>query len=198
MRKLVVAEFITLDGYIAGPSGHLDFGGSFDDVDGEFQKEMIATQLKWGLLLLGQRTYDEISSSWASTPVEGNPIAKFMNTIPKVVVSSKLKNAPWGKWESAKIVSQNIREEVENLKKVPDKDIAVLGSANLSQQLVEMGLVDEYSLIVFPVIAGSGIPLFSKKNHDLRFKLLQNRQLKSGLLIIRYQPIRQKNTNYHV
>ena len=193
MRKLVVAEFITLDGYIAGPSGHLDFGGSIDDVDGEFQTEMISTQRKWGLLLMGRRTYDELSSSWESTPIEGNPIAKYMNTIPKVVVSSKLKSAPWGKWESANIISQSIRDEVDNLKKMSGKDIAVLGSANLSQQLVEMELVDEYSLIVFPVVAGSGIPLFSKNNHDLRLKLLESRRLKSGLLIIRYQPINRND-----
>ena len=198
LRKLVVAEFITIDGYIAGPTGHLDFGESVDDVDGEFEKEMISTQLQWGLLLLGHHTYDELASSWASIPIEDNPIAKFMNTVSKVVVSSRLKSAPWGKWESAKIISQNIHEEVENLKKSPGKDIAVLGSANLSQQLVEIELVDEYSFIVFPVIAGSGIPLFSKMNHDLRFKLLEVRQLKSGLLIIRYQPIKHKNTNSNI
>ena len=190
-RKLVVAEFITIDGYIAGPTGHLDFGGSFEDVDGEFQQEMISTQGNWGLLLLGRRTYDEISSSWASVPVEGNPIAEFMNTIPKVVVSRRLKNAPWGNWESAKIISQHIRDDVENLKKEPGKDIAVLGSANLSQQLVEMGLVDEYSLLVIPVIAGGGTPLFSNENRDLRFKLLENRRHKSGVLRLRYQPTKR-------
>ncbi len=189
LRKLVVAEFVSLDGYIAGPSGHLDFGGDIEDEAEEMPKEMVATQRQWGTLLMGRRTYEEISESWAPVPIEGNPVATFMNTVPKVVVSRTLNDAPWGKWERARIISRQIGAELERLRREPGKDIAILGSASLVQQLARKGLVDEIKLIVFPVIVGGGTPLFSRVNHGLRLRLAESRRHKSGVLVLRYVPM---------
>jgi dihydrofolate reductase len=187
-RKLIVAEFITVDGFIANSKGHVDVEseGMVDD-GGQFQHELVRTQRHWGTLLMGRVTYQEICGSWAEVPIEGNPIASFMNTVPKVVVSRTLKEAPWGKWEPADIVSRGVEGEIARLKTERGKDLALLGSGRLARFLAQRGLVDEVLLHVFPVALGNGVPLFPGLDSRLSLRLLESRRLRSGVVVQRYQ-----------
>jgi dihydrofolate reductase len=181
-----LSEFITLDGFIAGPSGHIDWGDEYNDQ--EMLTHLIETQRNWDTLLIGRLTYEELASSWASVNAEGNPIAEFMNKVPKVVFSKTLTEATWGKWKTARVVAEGIVEEIQKLKRQPGKDMAILGSANLVRQFAKQDLIDEYSLMMYPVAIGRGKPLFTGLDERLRLKLLGTRPFHSGVLELRYQP----------
>ena len=147
MRKLIVAEFITLDGYIARTNGEMDFFNSNNDE--EIFQEMVNTQMGWDTLLLGRVTYQTLAGFWPNSKNKKDPIATFMNNVHKVVASKTLTEVPWGKWNNASLVNENILGEIQKLKKIKGKDIAVLGSAGLIQTLTNLQLVDEYSLLAW-------------------------------------------------
>jgi dihydrofolate reductase len=184
MSKIVVAEFVSLDGFISDSEGRKDWQSASPDEATD--REMIEAQSRWGTLLFGRVTYQEIRA-WADVPVENNPIARFMNEVPKVVFSKSLESAPWGKWKPVRIVSSSIEDEIQRLRKQPGKDVAILGSASLVQHLTSKKLVDEYLFWVYPVTIGSGKP-WAPKGKLARFKLVSARGFKSGITQLVYQP----------
>ena len=125
-------------------------------------------------------------------PVGRGEIADFMNTIPKIVFSRTMKKADWN---NTRLVNENAVEEVAKLKRQPGKDLFVFGSANLSSTLLAHGLFDEIDLAVAPLVLGRGNPLFKPSPDRLKMKLLEARPLKSGGVILRYQPERQKQSS---
>jgi dihydrofolate reductase len=185
MRKVIMWNLVTLDGFFEGPkSWDLDW---HEYVWGEELERLSIEQSKSiGMLLFGRVTYEGMAGYWQTQKGE---IADFMNEVPKIVFSRTLSKA---EWNHTRLVRDQAEEEVIRLKKQPGKDLFIFGSANLSSTLTQAGLIDEYRLCVAPVVLGDGSPLFKASPARLRLKLLEARPLKSGGVILRYQPNGQK------
>jgi dihydrofolate reductase len=178
MRKVIMWNMITLDGFFEGPSkGQIDWF-RFDD---ELEKYIIESQMSAGALLFGRVTYEGMASYWPNA--EGR-IADFMNTVPKVVFSRTLESAGWN---NTRLVKENVPEEVFQLKQLPGGEIFLFGSADLASTLIQHGLIDEYRLGVNPIVLGSGSPLFKGSPDRLNLKLLESWTLQSGLVILHYR-----------
>jgi len=182
MRKLIMWNMVTLDGLFEGPKKwDLDW---HNYVWGDELEQMSIEQLKAAdLLLFGRVTYEGMASYWPSAQGE---TADLMNRIAKVVFSRTLDKADWN---NTQLVRADAEQFVTRLKQQAGKDILIFGSANLSASLMEKGLIDEYRLGLNPLVLGGGDPLFRPSGHELRMKLLEARSLKSGCVILRYQPM---------
>jgi dihydrofolate reductase len=184
MRNLYVFNMITVDGFFEG-SQKWDLG--WHNVDAEFNDFAIAQLDATGMLLFGRVTYVGMAGYWASPDgiKDDAQVANRMNAIPKVVFSRTLDKADWN---NTRLIKTNVPEEILKLKQAPGKDIALFGSANLMATLAQHNLIDEYRLIVNPVVLGKGGPLFAETFGPLKLKLLQARPFKSGNVLLCYQP----------
>lgn len=183
MRKLFSFNLITLDGFFEGPHQEIDWH-NVDEEFNEFAAEQLSTI---GVILFGRVTYQGMASYWP-TPfaIENDPvIAAQMNSFPKIVISHTLDKA---EWNNTRLIKDNVAEEITQLKQQPGKDLAIFGSANLTASLMQMGLVDEFRIMVNPVVLGSGIPLFKGVYQPLKLKLLKTRTFSSGNVLLYYQP----------
>ena len=190
MRKLVVAEFISLDGVIQAPGGaDEDTDGGFahggwtapywhDDIGAHFFEAMTQTDA----LLLGRKTWQGHGGAFEPMP-EGDPFGDVMNMIPKYVVSTTLTNT--SAWRNSTLIKNNVVEEVRALKAQPGKNIAVDGSSVLVHTLAQHDLVDEYSLLVFPLVLGSGKKLFPD-GARVNMRLIETRSFPTGVVLMRY------------
>jgi dihydrofolate reductase len=179
MRKVILWNMLSLDGFFEGPNkGQIDWF-LFDD---ELEKYILDTQMSADTLLFGRVTYEGMAAYWPSA--EGQ-IADFMNSVPKVVFSRTLERAGWN---NTRLVKENVPEEVSQLKQQPGGDIFIFGNAGLVSSLMQHALIDEYRLGINPVILGSGTPLFKGSPDKLNLKLLEARALKSGVVILHYKP----------
>ncbi|HEX9075605.1 MAG TPA: dihydrofolate reductase family protein [Anaerolineae bacterium] len=191
MRKIIVHEFITLDGVIQAPGGAAeDTDGGFvhggwtmpywhDDIGAHFSQAMAQTDL----LLLGRKTWQIHGGAFEPMPA-GDPFGDAMNGIRKVVVSTTLKSA--AAWRNSTLISRNVVEEVRKQKEQPGKHILVDGSSVLIHTLAENDLVDEYSLHVYPLVLGSGKRLFPEGKR-LNLTLVEASPLPTGVVFMRYQ-----------
>ena len=186
MRKLIVAEFISLDGVIQGP------GGATEDTDGGFTQggwthpywhddigaHFFEAVSQADSLLLGRKTWQIHGEAFDPMPA-GDPFGDVMNGLHKYVVSTTLKNA--SAWKNSTLVSDNVAEMIRDLKQQPGKDILLDGSSVLHHTLAENDLVDEYRLHVYPLVLGNGKRLFAgSKRIDL--KLIDSKPLPSGVV----------------
>ena len=181
MTRLIMWYMVTLDGYFEGPnSWEIDW---HESVWGEELEQLSLEQLQSaGMLLFGRVTYQGMANYWPSATGE---VADFMNSIPKVVFSRTLATA---EWSNTRLVKSDAQDEVLKLKQQPGKDIFIFGSADLSATLTRDGLIDEYRLGLAPVVLGGGHPLFIPGNGRLALRLLEAKPLKSGCVILRYEP----------
>ncbi|MDQ3871711.1 MAG: dihydrofolate reductase family protein [Chloroflexota bacterium] len=193
MRKVIVSEFVTLDGVMQAPgdvnedrSGGFGQGGwqlaYFDDVFGSTILDGLAST---GGLLLGRRTYEIFAAHWPNQPAE-DPLAGTFNELPKYVVSTTLKE-PLG-WHNSTLIRSDVAGEVARLKDQSGKDIQVIGSGELVQTLIRHDLVDEYRLMVHPIVLGSGKRLFRDGVSPTRLRLLDSKTSSTGVLITAYAP----------
>ncbi|MEP7285857.1 MAG: dihydrofolate reductase family protein [Chloroflexota bacterium] len=183
MRKIVVAEFISLDGVIEGPGPEDDFayaGWTMPYFNDDIGNAIADVASRSDTMLLGRRTWQGFASSF-STQTDG--MAAFLNNIPKYVVSTTLKTADWN---HSTLISANIVEEITKLKQQPGKDIVLNGSATLAHTLQKHNLVDEYSLILYPVVVGTGKRLFVEGS-PATLRLVSTRALDSGVVLLTYQ-----------
>ena len=185
MRKLIMWNMVTLDGYFEGPKPwEIDW---HEFAWGEELEQLSIDQTgSADLLLFGRRTYQGMSNYW---PTATGQVADIMNTMAKVVFSRTLDNADWN---NTRLVKSNAEEEVARLKQQPGKDMLIFGSADLSAALMRHGLVDEYRLGLTPVVLGGGNLLFKPAPDRLRMKLLEARPLKTGCVILRYEPLKME------
>jgi dihydrofolate reductase len=177
---------ITLDGFFEGPNRDI----SWHNVDKEFNDFAIDQLGKTDLLMFGRVTYELMASYWPTpTAVENDLIvAGKMNSIAKVVFSTTLKTADWN---NTRLIKENIREEIAKLKQQSGKDIAIFGSSDLAASLMHTGLIDEYRIMVNPVVLGNGKSLFKGIRDKLRLKLLKTKTFHSGNVLLYYRPIEQ-------
>jgi len=186
MGRIVVTEFISLDGVIEDPGGSEDYrygGWSFEINRGdEGDKFKLDEARDSAALLLGRRTYEGFASAWPSR--DGEFADKF-NNMPKYVVSSTLKDP---EWTNTTVLGDGLASEVGRLKQEIDGDIVVHGSAQLVQGLVEQGLVDELRLMVFPVVLGAGKRLFGETSDKRPLRLSDSKIVGDGVAILTYVP----------
>jgi dihydrofolate reductase len=193
MRKIIVAEFITLDGVIQAPGGaNEDTEGGFvhggwtqpywhDDIGLHFFQAMSQADT----LLLGRKTWQIHGGAFDPMPA-GDPFGDVMNSIHKYVVSTTLRSAEG--WRNSTIIAANVVERVRQIKQEPGKDILMDGSSVLVHTLAQNELVDEYSLHVYPLVLGGGKRLFPEgKRIDL--KLVESQPLPTGVVFQRYVPV---------
>jgi dihydrofolate reductase len=190
VRRIVVSEFVTLDGVMEDPGGSEKFelgGWAFQFERGpEGDKFKLDEVLASDALLLGRKTYEGFAEAWPSRTGE---FADKMNSMPKYVVSTTLKNAGWN---NTTLIKGDIVKEVSKLKEMPGEDILVAGSAQLVNTLVQHDLVDEYRLMVFPVILGKGKRLFGSGTNRHALRLAEAKPVGSGVLILIYYPERKQ------
>ncbi len=192
MRKLIVAEFITLDGVIQAPGGaNEDTEGGFqhggwtrpywhDDIGAHFFQAMMGADA----LLLGRKTWQ--IHGGAFEPMKSDPFGDVMNGISKYVVSTTLKST--STWRNSTLISGNVAEAVRELKQQPGKNILIDGSSVLIHTLIQENLVDEYDLHVYPLVLGGGKQLFPKGKR-VTLKLIESQALPTGVVFQRYQPV---------
>lgn len=180
MRKLIMWNLVTLDGFFEGPeTWNIDF---HETAWGEELERFSLEQLRSAdLLLFGRVTYEGMANYWSS---ETGEIAEIMNSVPKIVFSRTLDRAAWNNTE---LVSANAVERVAQLKEQPGQDILIFGSAKLAATLTEGRLIDEYRIGVAPVLLGGGNPLFKPSSHGTKLRLLEARPLTTGAVLLRYE-----------
>ena len=189
MRKVVVQEFVTLNGLAAGPDGNLDFVPASTQGDEVFGRDQLAFIDTIDTIVLGSVTYRMLASYWPHVTAGAEKrFADKLNATPKVVFSRTLDRAPWGTWEAARIVSGVPADEVANLKRQTGRDIAIWGSLSLVQSLIKAGLVDEYRLVVCPVVLEGGRPLF-EESPSIMMTLINVNPLDRGAVALRYVPL---------
>jgi dihydrofolate reductase len=186
MAKVIVSQFITVDGVVEDPGGsesHERGGWAFDyDRGPDGDKFKLDEVMGSEALLLGRTTYEGFAEAWPSR--EGEFADKF-NSMPKYVVSSTLKDPDW---DNTTVIDGDLAEEIPKLRDEVDGDILVAGSAQLVQGLIENGLVDELRLMVFPVVLGSGKRLFGETSDKQSLKLTDSKFVGDGVAILTYQP----------
>jgi dihydrofolate reductase len=186
MARIVVTAFISLDGVVEDPGGAEEFkhsGWSFAIERGdEGDKFKLDETMASEALLLGRVTYEGFAAAWPSR--EGD-FADKLNTMPKYVVSSTLEDP---EWNNSTVLEGGVAEEVAKLREKHDGDIVVHGSARLVQTLIELDLVDELRLMVFPVVLGSGKRLFGEASDKKSLQLVDSKTVGDGVAILVYQP----------
>jgi len=186
MRKVIVSEFVTLEGVMEDPGGAEKFkhgGWTWPYWNNEIGKFKLDELFASDALLLGRVTYQGFAAAWPSrTDKEG--FADRMNSLPKFVVSATLDKA---EWNNSKLIRGNVAEEVSRLKQQPGQDILIAGSGALVRTLMRHDLIDEYRLLVYPVVVGSGKRLFEGLNERLNLKHISARTFSSGVVALCYQ-----------
>jgi dihydrofolate reductase len=190
MRKVILQEFVTLDGLAAGRNGSVDFVPASTKDDRSFGQEQSALMEVIDTILLGRVTYQMFAAYWPEiTEGEEKSFADKLNATPKIVFSKTLARAPWGKWPDATIVRNNAADEVAKLKEQSGKDMVIWGSISLAQSLIEDRLIDEYRLVFCPVVLGNGRPLFRDGDESsLDLKPSKTKALDRGAVLLQYIP----------
>ncbi len=190
MRKIVVSEYLSLDGVMEGPGPDDPFklaGWTMSYWSEEIGKFKFDELFESDVLLLGRVTYQGFAAAWPGRTDEAG-FADRMNSLPKFVVSTTLERA---EWNNSQLIKKSVAEEVSRLKQQPGKDILVAGSSRLVQALMQADLVDEYRLLVYPVVLGSGKRLF-RDGSGATLKLLEAKPFSSGVAALVYQPGRKE------
>ena len=185
MGTLIVSEFITLDGVIEAPGGeptHPHTGWVFDFVGPEQMQYKLDEVLEAEALLLGRVTYEGFAEAWP--PREGE-FADKMNAMPKFVASTTLTQLDWN---NSTLLEADVPAAVAKLKQTDGGTILVAGSGTLVHTLIERGLVDEYRLMIFPVLVGSGKRLFPDSPEKRTLQLVDSREFPSGVVVHHYRP----------
>ena len=181
MRKIVAAEFLSLDGVMESPDQwHFDY---FNDEMGQAVGEGFAAS---DALLMGRVLYEEWSAYWPNQNPEENPVAATMNGVRKYVVSTTLEGPL--EWNNATLIGENVAEELSEIKRQPGKDIVISGSGALVRSLLDDGLIDELKLMVHPVVVGRGKRLFEEGEKRTALELVDSRTFATGVVYLTYRP----------
>jgi dihydrofolate reductase len=179
MRKIVATEYVTLDGVMEAPQAW-----SFDFWSDEAAQFKLDELMGSDALLLGRVTYQEFAAAWPSMTDEAG-FADRMNSITKYVVSTTLRNP---EWNNSQVISTNVADELSRLKQEPGQDILLSGSADLFTSLVAANLIDEYRLMLHPVVVGRGKRLFREGVGKTALRLVDTKPFESGVVVLFYEP----------
>lgn len=191
MRKVIVLDFLTLDGVVEDTGWTFQFAG---EEQPRYKLDELAAS---DALLLGRTTYKEFAATWPNMMeqyechrwVERQEFAEMMNGYPKHVASKTLQESL--EWNNSTLVKGNVAEEVSRIKRQPGKDILVFGSGDLVNTLMKHGFIDEYRLMVFPIVVGSGKRLFGDGLDTTILELVDTKVFDSGVVDLAYRPTEQ-------
>jgi dihydrofolate reductase len=187
MRKVIITMWVTLDGFIAGPNGEMNWV-TVDDAMGKYEDDLVSAA---DTLLLGRVTYQSFAGAWPKVP--DNPsasdgekeYARKLNSMRKIVFSRTLETV---EWNNSTLVHEIIPNDIVTLKQETGKNMVIYGSASIVQTLTTFGLIDEYQLLVHPVVLGSGKRLFRDGSDRTDLRLVETREFSSGVVLLSYQP----------
>jgi dihydrofolate reductase len=185
VRKIVLFNMVSLDGLFEGRGRDINWHQT-DEEFNQFANEQLSSA---GGLIFGRVTYEGMASYWP-TPlaIENDPfIAHSMNSLPKIVFSRTLEKADWN---NSRLIRDDVVKEIATLKQEPGKDFLLFGSGDLAATFIEHDLIDEYRIMVNPVVLGSGTPLFKRQTNPLHLQLLNTRTFDNGNVLLYYQPDR--------
>ena len=183
MRKILVFNLVTLDGYFAGSDGDI----SWHNIDHEFNEYTIEKVNAGNTLLFGRVTYELMAGYW-TTPkaIKNDPIvAERMNNLPKIVFSRTLNRA---EWNNTRLVKADMLSVLRKMKQESGRDMAILGSGSIVSQLAPHGLIDEFQIMVNPVVLGKGKTMFQGIHDKLTLKLKKSRTFGNGNVLLHYEP----------
>ena len=185
MRKVFLFMLVSLDGFFEGLKQDI----SWHNVDAEFNEFAIQQTSEVNTLLFGRKTYELMASYWPTESAKNDDpvVVGRMNSLPKIVFSKTLKKV---EWDNTRLVKNNVVEEIAKLKQQPEKDIAIFGSSDLAVTLTKHGLIDEYRIMVNPVVLGDGKRLFEGLQNKLDLKLIKTKTFGNGNVLLYYQPVR--------
>jgi dihydrofolate reductase len=192
MRKIIVTMWITLDGFVAGPEGEMDWISEiYDEAMGNYEFDLVSAA---DTLMLGRGTYQSFAGSWPKVPNNPNAspgevaYAHRVNAMRKIVFSRTLEKV---EWHNTILLRDIVPEEIEKLKQEPGGDIVIYGSVSIIQALTNLSLIDEYQLLIHPFILGGGVSLFQHIKEPVRLKLVNTKTHPSGVVVVYYQPDRK-------
>lgn len=180
MRKIVAGLFSSLDGVVEAPETWTP--GYFSD---EAQEEIGAQMAASDTLLLGRVTYEEFAAYWPGQAPDANPVAGFMNSTPKLVASTTLKQV---EWENSTLIKGDVADELAKLKEQPGKNISITGSVNLVGSLLRSGVLDELRVLTYPIVLGHGKRLFEDGGDPVSLTLVDSRAHRNGVMSLVYEP----------
>ena len=178
MRKIVASMLMALDGVVENPQWTVQFRSE------ESQHYKFDELFASDALLLGRRTYQDFAAGW---PGVTGAYGERINSMPKYVPTTTLQEAEW----NATLIKDNVGEEVTRLKQEPGQDLLIFGSVELIHSLMQEDLIDEYRLMVFPIVVGNGKRLFHGESQQKAFKLVQSQTFGSGVVVLTYEPNRK-------
>ena len=187
LRKIIVTTWITLDGFLAGPNGEMDWV-MVDQEMGQYEVDLVSSA---DTLIFGRITYESFAGSWphvAENPSvsEGEKeYALKLNSMRKIVFSKSLEKV---EWNNSQLMKEVLPEEIAKMKQEPGKDMVIYGSASIVQTFTNLGLIDEYQLLVHPVVLGSGKSLFEGIEKPAHLRLSQTKSFPSGVIGLYYTP----------
>jgi dihydrofolate reductase len=183
MSRVVVTEFVTLDGVMEAPEKWtFPFG---NEEVAKFKRDEL---FESDALLLGRVTYQGFAAAWPSRTDEQG-FADRMNSLPKFVVSTTLNQVDW---KNSRLIKSNVTEEVTRLKQQPGQGILIYGSGQLVDSLMQHGLIDEYRLMVYPLVLGSGKRLFRDMHDTTALSLVESQAFSTGVVVLTYHPADKK------
>jgi dihydrofolate reductase len=183
MRKLKLAMYVSLDGVVEGPEWTAPYwNDELSDLQGEYLYASDA-------LVLGRVTYEGFAAAWPAMEESTGEFGKKMNSMPKFVASTTLEELEW----NASLIEGELATEVEKLKEQPGNDLLIYGSADIVDQLTNAGLIDEYRLMVFPVVVGAGKRLFAASDKTA-LRLLDSTTTSAGVAVLTYASERNAST----
>lgn len=190
MRRLILEEWLSLDGFAEDKNGKLDFfpASEMDKFSDRDQLEFLESV---DTILLGRKTYELFVDFWPAATTDKEIIADCLNTLPKIVFSNTLSEAPWGKWDPARVVRGDAVAEIRRLKARDGKHMVLWGSLSLAQDLIAVDLIDEYHLQICPTIVGGGRPLFPSLQSYVRLRRMSVRTYDTGVVFAHYEPQRE-------
>jgi dihydrofolate reductase len=188
MRKLIMWNLMTLDGYFEGGQPNDLSWFVFDD---DMQQYIFDAEEEVGGYVFGRETYEMMAGYW---PGEEGRTADFMNRIPKFVFSTTMPSADWN---NTLLFRGEVASEIKRLKSEPGKDLFVIGSADLATTLTAEGLIDEYRIAVNPIVLGNGTALFQGDTR-VDLKLVQSTVFGSGVVVLRYEPLGEQRSRLRV
>ncbi len=191
MRKVIVTMWVTLDGFIAGPNDDMSWI-IVDDAMGAYEDAMVSAA---DTLVLGRVTYQSFAGAWPHVP--DNPAAsegekeyaRKVNSLHKIVFSKTLETV---EWNNSTLLHEINPDDIVALKNEVGKDIVIYGSASIVQALTTLGLIDEYQLLVHPVVLGGGKRLFKEGSDRTALRLVETKTFDSGVVLLTYQPAEQQ------
>ena len=187
MSRLVVFNNVSLDGYFVDMNGDMSWAHN-PNPDAEWDAFGAENAKGGGMLLFGRLTYELMAGYWPTPLAAQNDsiVAEHMNSLPKVVFSRTLDQVSWS---NTRLVKGDPAAEVRKMKREPGQDMAILGSGSIVSQLAQVGLVDEFQLVVNPVVLGAGRTLFDGLREKLALKLIKTRAFRNGNVLLCYEPI---------